>query len=80
MEHEHEQALLEIAKRAVEVERDDYLTRWIAVTALVVMIVNMLLVVGYVVYKGRKKQRDAYHDFKRNLVRGWVRVRVRVRV
>ena len=65
---EHEQALLEMAKRAVEVERDDYLTRWVAVTTLVVMIVNMLLLVGYVVCKGRKKQRDAYHDFKQNLV------------
>ncbi len=66
--NEHEQALLEKAKRAVEVERDDYLTRWVAVTTLVVMIVNMLLLVGYVVCKGRKKQRDAYHDFKQNVV------------
>jgi hypothetical protein len=54
---EHEQALLEMANTAL-----------VAVAALLVMTVNMILVVGCVVYKGRKKQRDAYHDFKQNLV------------
>jgi hypothetical protein len=67
-ELEYEQEQLEIAKKAVEVERDDYLTRWLASAALFAMIFQILLVSGYFIYKGRKKRKDAYSDFKKNLL------------
>jgi hypothetical protein len=62
---EEEQRLLEIAKGEVEDQRDNYLLLWLAKAALLLLILNMLLGMGCIFLKSRRRQKSAYVNFKK---------------